>query len=65
MTPLELYAAVDARRRQLGLLWWEVEVQADISNTQRERLRAGRPSAVTRRRVEEWLRRQAPPGGSD
>ncbi len=41
MTPQELYAAVDARRRELGLAWWQVSVKCDAGYTALARLKDG------------------------
>ncbi|MGI5286603.1 hypothetical protein ACQEVF_25145 [Nonomuraea polychroma] len=58
MTPEQLHAELDARRRELGLKWW----QADVSASALERLRNGVVGDRTRERLAAWLRRrQTPP----
>ncbi|MGP3917647.1 hypothetical protein [Nonomuraea sp. 10N515B] len=62
MTPEQLHAAVDARRRELGLKWWQIAVQADVSASALERLRNGVVGDRTREQLAAWLRRrQTPP----
>lgn len=62
MTPAQLYAALDERRRQEGLKIWQLAVELDCTHNQLSRMRWG--SAVAdevRERAEAWLRRPAPP----
>lgn len=61
MTPAQLYAALDTRRRELGLVWWQVAIQADVDSRTLARIRYGTASQATRERCEEWLRRPVPP----
>ncbi|MEV0968493.1 hypothetical protein [Microtetraspora glauca] len=63
MTPQELHAALDARRRELGMKWWQVEmaVQAPAPSSIR-RMRDGTLSAALRVRVEAWLETGRLPG---
>lgn len=61
MTPEQLHAALDARRRERGLMWWQVAVEMDVGPSTLERARYGQASAATLRKGAEWLRRPAPP----
>lgn len=63
MTPQELHAALDARRRGLGWKWWQVEIAIGAPAASTVRLmRLGAVSADVRARAEAWLeRRQAQP----
>lgn len=62
MTPQQLRAELDARRRELGLKWWQVAVQADVGTDALDRLRNGVAGERTRQRLTAWLeRRQTPP----
>ena len=53
MTPEQLHADVDARRRELGLKWWQADVGADAL----ERLRKRVLGDGTREQLVAWLRR--------
>ena len=55
MTPQELHAAIDARRKTLGWPWWKVSVALDVSLTTIDKLKRGRPGIGWRQRAEEWL----------
>ncbi|MDF5758580.1 hypothetical protein [Spongiactinospora sp. TRM90649] len=64
MTPQELHALLDERRRELGLRWWQIAVQADVTQQRLRLLRHGTCSPRMRARAEEWLRhhrKQDPP----
>ncbi|WP_431897853.1 hypothetical protein [Nonomuraea sp. bgisy101] len=61
MTPQELAAAIETRRRELGLTLWRLAVQMDVGEDAIRRLRHGGAGDDIRDRAEEWLRRQAPP----
>ncbi|MGW6502936.1 hypothetical protein [Nonomuraea angiospora] len=64
MTPQQLHAELDARRRELGLRWWQVAVELDVSLCLLSGLRRGVQSQAVRERAPEWLareRRQALP----
>lgn len=56
MTPQELAAALQARRHELGLKWWQVHVQINVSDDAVRRMRRGLLSQATRERAEAWLR---------
>jgi hypothetical protein len=60
MTPQELHAALDARRREFGMFWWQVEiaVQAPAPSTIRQ-MRNGTVSGPLRGRAEAWLEETA------
>jgi hypothetical protein len=59
---MRLRAELDRRRRQLGLPWWQVAVQADVGEDALHRLRNGVASAPTREALAAWLHRHpAPP----
>ncbi|KAB8186929.1 hypothetical protein FH608_046425 [Nonomuraea phyllanthi] len=55
MTPQQLHAALDERRRTLGLPWWRVAIQLQISGVFLNRMRHGHLSKPLRARVEAWL----------
>lgn len=55
MTPQQLYALVDERRRELGLPLWRVAVQLQVSTNYLGCMRRGHVSAPLRARVEAWL----------
>lgn len=55
MTPQQLHAAIDARRRALNLPWWRVAVLLDISRSSLDQLKHGCLSEGLRARAEEWL----------
>lgn len=61
MTPQELHAALDERRKALGWPWWKVAAAVDISSERLRPMRYGVLSPALRERCEEWLRRQAQP----
>ncbi|PZG20635.1 hypothetical protein [Nonomuraea aridisoli] len=61
MKPDELSRALQTRRRQLGLFWWQVALELDVGEDAVHRLRAGKAGPDVRRRAEEWLRRPNPP----
>lgn len=58
---LELRAAVDERRRQLGLRWWQISVQADVGEKALWRMSYGVASLRTRTQLQEWLHRHTDP----
>jgi hypothetical protein len=60
MTPVELWAAVLARKSEQRLPWWRVAVQMDVGADAIGRLRHGTAGPNTRQRAEHWLRRPAP-----
>lgn len=59
VTPQRLHAELDTRRRALGLPWWLVAVEMDVSLPQLTRLRGGANSAVVRCRAQAWLEKTA------
>lgn len=60
ITPERLWAELDARRRELGLVWWQVSVQTDVSEPSLRALKYGQRTAYER--AQAWLeRRPAPP----
>lgn len=59
MTPQELHTAVDARRRERELKWWQVAVQVDTSVATLNRLRRGAGGPVLLAAVRGWLDRSA------
>ena len=61
MTPPELYAAMNLRRRALGLAWWEVAVAVDTGDATLRAIKYGRLSGPVRRRVLAWLARRPDP----
>lgn len=61
MTPAQLYPALDDRRRELGLFWWQVAVELDCTYNQLSRMRWGRVQPELCARAEAWLRRPTPP----
>ncbi|WP_433445681.1 hypothetical protein [Nonomuraea sp. CA-141351] len=66
MTPAELWAALNARRRECGLLLWQVALQLDVGEDAVHRLRSGSAGPEMRRRVMAWLeaREARPPPDS-
>ncbi|GIH91977.1 hypothetical protein ACFFMN_33785 [Planobispora siamensis] len=62
LTPAALHAALDNRRRQLGLKWWQVAIEVDTTETRFREMRNGTVSPALRQRAEAWLeRRPVPP----
>jgi hypothetical protein len=61
MTPDQLSRAVQARRKELRLFWWQVALQLDVGEDAVRRLRYGKAGPEIRERAEAWLRRPAPP----
>jgi len=55
MTPEELYTAMDARRREAGLVWWQVAVELDTCAETLRVVRDGLLSQRLRERIEAWL----------
>lgn len=60
VTPQRLHAELDARRRALGLKWWQVAVALDIGEDRLRRVRTGQLSAALRDRATAWLEKPAP-----
>lgn len=58
---LELRAAVDVRRRELGLKWWQIAVQADVGPDALCRMAHGVASPRTRAQLAAWLHRHTAP----
>ena len=58
---IALRAAVDARRRELRLLWWQVAVQADVGADALWRMANGVASSRTREQLGAWLHRHTAP----
>ncbi|WP_067171139.1 hypothetical protein [Microtetraspora niveoalba] len=61
LTPHELYDAVDARRRALGLSWGQLAAQALLSQEQLIRFQARAIRRGLRGRLEAWLRHTSSP----
>lgn len=64
MTTLEvlaLYERIDARRRELGLYWWQLAVEADVGTDALWRMSTGLASPRTREQVAAWLHRHPAP----
>ncbi len=57
MTPRELYAALDARRRALGWAWWQVAVALDVTEDSIRKARRGEYSQRLYERAPAWLER--------
>ena len=55
MTPQELHAALDARRRALRLPWWRVAIDLDITESNLHAMAGGRLSRPLRARAIAWL----------
>ncbi|MER5622481.1 hypothetical protein ABT061_15700 [Streptosporangium sp. NPDC002544] len=55
VTPQRLWDELDTRRRALRLAWWQVAVQADVSEPSLRALKYGQRSAYERARA--WLER--------
>ncbi len=60
MTPQELHAAIDARRKAAGLKWWQVSLQADVSEPALRATRRRPPGPVVRAKAEAWLAGRLP-----
>ena len=54
---LALHAAIEERRRELGMLRWQVAVEIDITQAMLGQMRQGVASARTRQAAEAWLHR--------
>lgn len=62
MTPAQLYAALDARRRELGLAWWQVAVALDVNQVSIRQMHHGLHCQAVTERAPQWLeRRPVPP----
>lgn len=59
MTPQELHAAIDDRRRERELKWWQVAVAMDVSDCALRRMRNGAHSQAVAERAQRWLDRPA------
>lgn len=59
VTPQQLWAALDARRRALGWAWWQVAVALDIGEDRLRRVRRGLLSDALRDRAAAWLERRS------
>jgi hypothetical protein len=59
VTPQELHAELDRVRRQKRLAWWQVAVQADVSEVALRQLKHGRTFAYYR--ASAWLERHTSP----
>jgi hypothetical protein len=59
VTPQELHAELDRVRRQKRLAWWQVAVQANVSEVSLRTLRRGRMTAY--HRAAAWLERHTSP----
>ncbi|MGW4426620.1 hypothetical protein [Streptosporangium sp. NPDC004631] len=59
VTPQRLHAELDARRRGLGLKWWQVAVALDIGEDRLRRVRTGQLSDALRDRATAWLEKTA------
>lgn len=57
LSPDELYAAVDARRRSLGLTWQQFAAEAGLTHEHLLRFRARALRRGVRNRIEAWLHR--------
>lgn len=57
MTPQELHAALEDRRRTDGLKRWQLAVALDISLGRLGEMRNGTCSPALRERAETWLER--------
>lgn len=56
-----LYERVNARRRALGLYWWQIAAVADVGTDALYRMSMDVASLRTRSALEEWLRRHPAP----
>jgi hypothetical protein len=54
---IELRTVLDARRRELGLRWWQISVQADVGSTALQQMAYGVASERTHQAVQDWLDR--------
>jgi hypothetical protein len=61
VTPQELYAAIDAVRRDRRVLWWQVAVELDITVGRLAALRRGQPCRGIAERAPAWLERHTGP----
>lgn len=53
----QLYAALDAARRERDWPWWRLEAAVDISECIRRRMRDGAATPAVCERAETWLER--------
>lgn len=59
MTPQELHAALDAARRERGLVWWKVAVQVGTDEATLRALKRGQTTAYHKALA--WLERHTGP----
>lgn len=52
---IRMHAAVDARRRDRRMAWWEVAVEADLTEGVFRQMARGVASAETLRHAQGWL----------
>ncbi len=57
MTPQELHAAIDARRKADGLKWWQVAVALDVTEDVIRKARRGEHSQRLSEQAPAWLER--------
>lgn len=59
--PRALYDRVNTRRRELGLYWWQIAVEADVGTDALYRMSMDVASLRTREQLAAWLHRMTPP----
>lgn len=58
---IALHAAIEARRRELGLCRWQVAVEMDLTLWLLQQMSRGVLSDRTRERAQAWLQRHSAP----